>query len=348
VPAYRRKEATVMPDTVPPRRWLSWRTVLAVGLCALGGAFVGEVAYILLGWNLREVVPGQLYRSALPTRALLVEAQRRHGIRTVLCLRGVCESEAACREEVVAAEELGLSFESLGLSAGRFPSPQAARELCAILDNAPLPLLVHCQRGIDRTGLVCALYLLLRTDATLERAHEQLSLRYLHLNLGRTRALDSFLGLYGAWLQTQGVAHSPDELRHWLRKEYRPPQGLAQIELLARLRSGVLRVPRHRASVVPVRVWNRAPDDLRLVPAVQGGLHLRWTLFDPARVQVVSPQPGGLRRATVAPDASVDLNVYLPELGPGRYHLVVELYDEKQGSFCQLGSDPLFVDVEVP
>lgn len=336
-----------MPESAPPhRRWLSWRTVLVVGLCAMGAAYAGEVAYILLGSNLREVVPGQLYRSAQPDLALLAEAQQRYGVRSVLSLRGLCESEAWCRDEIAAAEELGLSVEVVGLSASRLPSAQATRALCDILERSEPPLLVHCQRGIDRTGLLCALYLLLRTETTLDQARGQLSLRYLHLSIGKTQAMDSFLDLYADWLAERGATHTPALLRRWLQVEYRPPQGLAQIELRAPT-SGRVQGDRQKTTAIPVRVWNRSREPLPLSPTLHG-MYLRWTLTKPDRTPVIEAQPGGLRRVTIAPDEAADLTVYLPGLPCGRFLLKIELHDEKLGSFCQFGSDALVVEVHVP
>src|SRR5262249_37825529 len=63
-------------------------------------ALAWEFVYILVGPNLREVVPGFLYRSSQPDRDLLAEVQRRHGVRSVLALRGLCESEPWFGEEL--------------------------------------------------------------------------------------------------------------------------------------------------------------------------------------------------------------------------------------------------------
>jgi hypothetical protein len=307
-----------------------------------------EIVYTLLGSNLREVIPGHLYRSAQPGPALLSEAKRKYGVRTVLSLRGNCDGDAWYADELRAAEELGLSLEVVALSAGRMLSPSVTRDLCEILDRAEPPLLVHCQRGIDRTGLVSALYMLLRTDASLEQARGQLSFRYLHLNAGRTRAMDQFLDLYADWLRGQGLEHSPDHLRRWLLREYRPPLGLAEIALAASSKTA-LQLQRDTPTAIQLRVRNCSSGDLCLAPSLMGGMFLRWTLTRPDRSLVLPSQPGGLRKARVVPGGTIDLAVYLPGLAePGRYRLTVELCDLSIGSFCMVGADPLVVELEVP
>jgi hypothetical protein len=338
-----------MAESAPAPRRFSWRVVFLGGLLGALFALGWEISYILLGSNLREVIPGHLYRAAQPDPALLADAQRLYGVRTVLSLRGNCDGDAWYGNELRAAEELGLSMEVVALSAGRMLSPSVTRDLCEILDRAEPPLLVHCQRGIDRTGLVCALYLLLRTDACLEQARGQLSLRYLHLNVGRTRAMDRFLDLYAEWLSGQGLEHNPDYLRRWLRHEYRPPQGLAEIALAASPESPTLSIPRSTPTAVPVRVRNCSPGDLCLAPSLMGGMFLRWTLTRTDRSVVLMSQPGGLRKARVVPGGTIDLAVYLPAIAePGHYRLTVELYDIAIGSFCMVGADPLVVELEVP
>lgn len=335
-----------MPQT--PARSQFWLVLLTVGAVALLVA-LADAAYSMLGSNLREVLPGRLYRAAHPSRATLSEARDRHGVKTVLALRGVCDFESWYRDEVANAEDLGLSIEVVGLSAGRMPSRTAARDLCEILERAEPPLLVHCQRGIDRTGLVSALYLLLRTDATVVQARGQLSIRYLHMNAGRTRAMGRFLDLYEEWLAIKGCTHQPDHLRRWLMEEYRPPQGSAEIECLASLEEERIVVPAGIAKAIPVRVWNRSEQPLRFSPGLFGGVYLRWCVVRPDRTVLLESQPGGLRRANVVPGQSVDLHVYLPPIAqPGRYRLMVELFDQTVGSLAVYGCDPLTVELEVP
>jgi hypothetical protein len=208
-------------------------------------------------------------------------------------------------------------------------------------------LLVHCQRGVDRTGLVSALYLLLRTDATLEQARRQLSIRYLHINAGRTRAMGRFLDLYAGWLRERGETHRPDLLRHWLTEAYRPPHGYARLELVDARQP--LRIGRDEPCVIAVRVWNDSARELHLSPGLFGGLYLRWMLQDADRKTVFDSRPGGLREVRVPPSGSAELNVYLPGVKqPGRYRLMVDLFESLVGSFAVYGSDPLFVELDVP
>ena len=64
--------------------------------------------------------------------------------------------------------------------------------ISALLRSAPKPVLIHCQSGADRSGLVAALYEYTIAARPLEEAQEQLSLLFGHFPYlwSRTGAMD--------------------------------------------------------------------------------------------------------------------------------------------------------------
>jgi hypothetical protein len=158
-----------------------------------------------------------------------------------------------------------------------------------------------------------------------------------------------FFDLYADWLDRQQQAHTPDRLRHWLQKVYRPPQGYARMELLASTSpEGTVVLNHEKPGVIPVRVCNETDADLMLTAGKLGGMHLRWMLVDANREIVIPAQAGGLRDVRVSPGEATDLNVYLPAVRTtGRYYLSVDLFNGFVGSFAVFGSDPLFVELDV-
>src|SRR5262249_61923255 len=119
--------------------------------------------------------------------------------RTLITLRGLGASQAWYLEGGGGATRLNLALEDVGLSAGHLPGPAEVRRLVEVLDRSEYPVLFHCYRGVDRTGLACTIALLLRTDTTPAQARRCLGLRYLHLPWGRTGNLDRFFDLYEEW-----------------------------------------------------------------------------------------------------------------------------------------------------
>jgi protein tyrosine/serine phosphatase len=140
-------------------------------------------AYLQLSGNFHPVIDGQLYRSAQPTAEQLVSYVRANGIKTVINLRGYHPGVEWYDQEVATTKDLGIKHIDFGMSASKMISPQKAAEIVSLMASAPKPILIHCQSGADRSGLVAALYV--RKVAGLDdyRAQGQLSFYYGHVGI---------------------------------------------------------------------------------------------------------------------------------------------------------------------
>jgi hypothetical protein len=316
----------------------------ALAALALGGGLYG--AYVLVGPNFHTVIPGAVYRCAQPTAAGLERLVRRYGIRTVVNLRGCCDPLPFYLEECRAANRLNLSQEDVGLSANRLPSPQALRQLVAILDRSQYPLLFHCNKGADRSGLASGATLLLLTDTPLEQARAQLGPRYGHLPLGRTALLDRFFDLYGEWLAARGLAHRPDAFRRWATQEYCPGECRCELQALGP-RALPLPVQGGRLTAFKVRCRNTSVKPWHMSADSNVGVHAVYSVLDD-QSKLVFDGRGGLMDRTVPPGEWVDVTLAVP--GPlrlGRYELRVDMVDEQHARFMQAGSEPLVWQLEV-
>jgi protein tyrosine phosphatase (PTP) superfamily phosphohydrolase (DUF442 family) len=332
---------------VPTRRGALLRLGALGCLAGLGAGVGAEIFNLLLGPNFHTVLPGRLYRTSQPSGARLEKLIRQYGIRTVVNLRGACDPTPWYLDECRVTSRNDVSLEDLGCSAGRLPPTYLMRQLIDILEQADGPILVHCQRGIDRTGLVSAVGLLLLTDADLETARDQLSLRYLHLKPGRTGNLDLFLDLYEEWLREQGKTHSSAVFRTWAREHYCGGENLADIVLLEPAGQPV-RVPWGQASALRVRCTNRSVRPWQFHPGPTAGIHAAYQISTPEG-RILPGERAGLFHAVVRPGEHIDLALALPPLRErGRYNVRVDLIDEQHGYFFQTGSEPLFVELEVP
>jgi protein tyrosine/serine phosphatase len=151
------------------------------------------LGYRILSGNFHTVVAGELYRSAQVTPTRLEAYQRLHGIRTVINLRGAKPQAAWYRDEVAAADQLGIVHIDFRMSARRPLSMDQAHALLALLKTAPKPILVHCESGADRSGLAAALYLAGIYGAGAREAQRQLSIRFGHIGIpyiSRAYAMD--------------------------------------------------------------------------------------------------------------------------------------------------------------
>jgi protein tyrosine/serine phosphatase len=222
-------ERPVNAGTDVPRdrpRGAFWQTAvlckaLLLAILLVAGA---ETVRTALGSNFHTVVPRRCYRCAQPRAEDLRLMVQALGIRTIVNLRGT-EDLPWYEAESAMAQRLGLRLADAGIWARRAPTEDEFRGVFQAVDDSTEPVLIHCVSGIDRTGLASALFLLLRTNATVEEACGQLSPRFGHNPWGLAACQDRVLNSYAAWLAENGLSHEPDHLRHWCREVYRQEPG---------------------------------------------------------------------------------------------------------------------------
>jgi protein tyrosine phosphatase (PTP) superfamily phosphohydrolase (DUF442 family) len=304
-------------------------------LAGLALALVLEFGRVMLGRNEHAVLPGLAYRCAQLTGEQLEQAIRKHQIRTVVNLRGCNPQVPWYVEEARATCQTDAAQEDISFSAGRVPSIIEMRRLVEVLDRTEYPILLHCKRGADRTGLAAAVLVLLQADGTLAEARRQLGLRYGHVALRRPAFLDTFLDQYEAWLSQQAQDHSQTVFRQWLRREYIPAGYRGTIEAL----DLPAWVPVGKPVALRFRVQNTGTSSWPLRRAKTAGLHLAYVLEDAAGTPLTTDRTG-LRDQVVLPGQSIELIVPLPRLkAAGRYRLLVDMVDEQHLWFFQTGSD---------
>jgi protein tyrosine/serine phosphatase len=180
-------------------------------------SFLVDHALLRTVWNnFAVVVPGRLYRAGHPTpRQLRLYAQR-HGIKTVISLRGPCMSGSR-HLSLAAAERLGLHHIDAGLGSRHAPTFEDVFGLLDIFERMRAPTLMHCKSGVDRTGFAAGLYLLLNGASTRE-ALAQLSIRFGHLATSRAGVLDAFFLRYAA------EAEGRKPFLDWFKQDYDPDE----------------------------------------------------------------------------------------------------------------------------
>ncbi len=95
-------------------------------------------------------------------------------------------------EEMQVCEEAAVMHYDLTLSAYSELSVEEARILTDFFKTAPRPVLIHCQGGADRSGLVAAMWKVLVDKESKTEAGKQLSILYGHVPIGPPSAMDRF------------------------------------------------------------------------------------------------------------------------------------------------------------
>ncbi len=326
-----------------------WRRI-ARGLIALAViAFVIEFLRVTAWTNQHTVIPGKIYRSAQPNESDLRDYAAEKGIKTIINLRGLCPEFGWYQDETRTAHDLGISQEDITLSANSLPPPNELRRVVEVLDRSEYPILIHCRRGADRTGLVGTMALLLFTDATLGEARQQLLPRYGHFRFGRTAAMDKFFDLYENSLAgTDG--HTRERFRQWVLHEYSPGPARSKLSWVEPFPSSI---PADTPLGVTLRAENRSNVPWELKPGTFASVHVAFTMYSEDG-SVAQSGRTGLRFETVPVGGTTDILVPLSGLQAGRYKLIVELHDSTAGgipfltnSFVKFGDESLIGELVV-
>ena len=133
--------------------------------------------------NFHTIVPGAAYRSGQMNPEQLTRAIQANGIQSVLNLRGANTNDAWHRAEVATTTALKVTHLDRSLGARKELTIPEMDELVGLLKSAPKPLLIHCEGGADRSGLVSALYRLAIEGEPPQKADNELTIWYGHSTL---------------------------------------------------------------------------------------------------------------------------------------------------------------------
>lgn len=127
-------------------------------------------------WAKRIELPGlpnfykvsdALYRGAQPT-AEGMRQLKMLGIKTVVNLR----SFHSDRDEIA---DNNFIYEHIYMKPWHPEDKEAVRFLKIVTDKSKTPVFVHCQRGADRTGVMCAIYRIVVQDWSKQQAIEEMT-----------------------------------------------------------------------------------------------------------------------------------------------------------------------------
>jgi protein tyrosine phosphatase (PTP) superfamily phosphohydrolase (DUF442 family) len=326
-----------LPFRLTPRR--SIRLVLLIAVAF----FIAEAVRVVVGNNLHWAIPGRVLRSAQFSESAMAETIRKYGVKTVINLRGCSNPADWYVAETRATHSTNTSQEDITLSAYRFPAPQEIKRLIDVFDRSEYPVLIHCRRGSDRTGLAAGVAVLLTEGNDLATARGQVSVRYGHFRFMHTARMDEFFDFYEADLKERGETHTPERFRDWARNRYRPGPGSAKLELIDLRES----YPTNQAVKLTLRARNTSHTPWHFKPGTFAGIQARFILVSAEGKMLVNDR-AGMFDAVVPPGESIDLVIGLPpQRTAGIYPLMVDMALNQAVSFVQLGSEPLYVSLVI-
>jgi len=180
--------------------------------------------HVFFSPRIDTVVEGRVYRSAQLSGDLLEKIIREKGIKAIINLRGKSNDSQWYADESEISEAYHVQLYDIGLSPHDLPEYNKLINILDILLKSEKPILIHCHRGIDRTGLVSALALAIEQDTSLPELKKQFSWRYWVLPFYRSTG-PYFFSKYEQWLNKTQRIHSKNNLIYWINNEYLDSQG---------------------------------------------------------------------------------------------------------------------------
>ncbi|MEJ2648726.1 MAG: tyrosine-protein phosphatase [Sedimentisphaerales bacterium] len=161
-----------MPRSTKIRKFRYSRSIQTIVSIILVLSAVGYYYFrFIVNANMLEVVPGKVYRSGQPSEADLGKWADKYGFKTVINLRA--KELKVIKKEELATEHLGMKLVPVYLSGSRLVSPEELSNLIEVLETAEIPVLIHCESGVDRAGFVSAVAALAIGHEGFDRAKQQ-------------------------------------------------------------------------------------------------------------------------------------------------------------------------------
>jgi protein tyrosine/serine phosphatase len=138
---------------------------------------------------------GGMYRSSQPSPRQIRKYHRRHGLRSIINLRGQHDYGSYFFEEEACAE-LDIELHNVKLYSRTPPSVEEVHAMRELFARLKYPALLHCKSGADRAGLGAALYRILHLGHPVAEAASELGWKYGHFKQAKTGVLDFFFAQY--------------------------------------------------------------------------------------------------------------------------------------------------------
>ncbi len=176
------------------------------------------------------VIEKQIYRSAQLSTYRLDAIIQAFGIRTIIALLGSEKGVLWYENEKAVAEHHQVQMFNIGFGSHELPQYNRLNQLVDAILSAPRPILLHCYRGADRTGMASAIALILNDDPPFETIEKQYSWRF-----GVIPYSDSigvlFFNRYSEWLHEAGKIHNRDNFLDWIRNRYVDSKGNIEYDI---------------------------------------------------------------------------------------------------------------------
>jgi hypothetical protein len=208
------------------RRIHKWLAAILLTM-AIGG---GIWWHISLNPRFSAVIDHQLFRSAQLSASRLEAVVQTYGIRTIIALLGSENGALWYENEKAVAQRHQIQVLNIGFGSHELPQYNRLNQLVDALLSAPRPILLHCYRGADRSGMASAIALILNNASSLETIEKQFSWRFGVIPYSNSIGV-IFFDQYNEWLSNTGRHHSRDSFLDWIHNHYVDSKGNIEYDI---------------------------------------------------------------------------------------------------------------------
>ena len=166
-----------------------------------------------------EVVGDRFYRSAQLAPEDLDRIIKNKEIKTIINLNGNKSNENWFREEKKICIRNNVGLLNFDMHDSELPKNRLLNDIINVLKATEKPVLIHCDNGVNQTGLISAIALSLEKDPPLVVVEKQLSWKYGLRPAYRSMGTPMFR-VYRHWLIRHSRDHSWQTFSKWLGDEY--------------------------------------------------------------------------------------------------------------------------------
>ncbi|MEO1786696.1 MAG: tyrosine-protein phosphatase [Pseudomonadota bacterium] len=174
----------------------------------------GDHGFLRLRFQNLHRISDEMWRSNQPSPEHIARHASDRGLRTIVNLRGQSTKGYYLLEKEACAAH-GIDLVDFQVFSRDTPTRETIFAAGELFERIRYPALMHCKSGADRAGIMSVLYMLLRQGADIETAIEQLSLKYLHVEAGKTGVLDAVFKAYRSFRN-----HTPKPFLDWVAEDY--------------------------------------------------------------------------------------------------------------------------------
>ena len=165
--------------------------------------------------NFHTLIPNAVYRSNQLSKLEFAHAIEQYHVKSIINLRRDYPA-AWYTDEIDISQAKNVQHYDVGMAAYALPDPKLLSQLVQTLEEAPRPVLIHCQGGSDRSGLASAILLILGGETSLPVINHQISY-YPYFVIHSDSVGKLVLERYETWLKENHLTSSRENFLTWVK-----------------------------------------------------------------------------------------------------------------------------------